>query len=310
MTGTGDDNQNELPFSREEENRSHAVRAPGVEEDTARHRAMLDTIDRFPASRPAAKLDQPKKKRGELLTEIETEAAASPKADLRKEPEEPHYHGHRDRLRERFRKAGPDALADYELLELLLFRSIPRRDVKPLAKRLIAEFGTFAEVLGASEARLVDVPEIGPTVAQDLRIIQAAALRLARGAVMHREVLGSWNAVIEYCRAAMAFDDKERFRILFLDKKNTLIADEIQQTGTVDHTPVYPREVVKRALELSATAIILVHNHPSGDPTPSRADIQMTRQIIDVAKPLGITVHDHVIVGRDGHSSLRGLQLL
>jgi DNA repair protein RadC len=221
----------------------------------------------------------------------------------------PHYHGHRDRLRARFRDA-PDALADYEILELLLFRSIPRRDTKPLAKALIAAFGSLAEVLGASEARLRGVPGVSEAIALDLRLVQAAGQRLARGQVMKRPVLASWAAVIDYCRAAMAFEEREQFRILFLDRKNAVIADEVQQTGTVDHTPVYPREVVRRALELSATAVILVHNHPSGDPTPSRADVTMTKQIVDVAAPLGITVHDHIIIGRDGHASLKGLKLM
>jgi DNA repair protein RadC len=197
-----------------------------------------------------------------------------------------------------------------DLLELVLFRSIPRRDVKALAKALIARFGSFAEVLGAPEERLREIPGIGDAVATDLKVVRAAGLRMARGEVKKKPVLGSWSQVIDYCRSAMAFETREQFRILFLDKKNGLIADEVQQTGTVDHTPVYPREIVKRALELSASAIILVHNHPSGDPTPSNADIQMTRQIVDIARPLGIAVHDHVIVGREGHASLKGLQLI
>jgi DNA repair protein RadC len=218
----------------------------------------------------------------------------------------PHYHGHRERLRERFLQAGSDALADYELLELLLFRAIPRRDVKELAKTLMTKFGSFAEVIAAPRQRLAEIDGIGDAAITELKVVEAAAHRLARGGVKRRDVLSSWSAVLDYCRAAMAFADKEQFRILFLDKRNRLIADEEQQRGTVDHTPVYPREVVKRALELSATAIVLVHNHPSGDPTPSRADIEMTKQIIEVAKPLGIAVHDHIIVGKDGHSSLRG----
>jgi DNA repair protein RadC len=222
----------------------------------------------------------------------------------------PHYHGHRDRLRARFAETGGDALPDYELLELVLFRSIPRRDVKPIAKELLRRFGTFAEVLAAPPSRLVEVEGIGEAIVLDLKIVEAAARRLARGAVAKRPVLASWAAVIDYCRTAMAFMDKEQFRLLFLDKRNALIADEVQQSGTVDHTPVYPREVVKRALELSASALILVHNHPSGDPTPSPADVKMTREIIDVARPLGIAVHDHIIVGREGHSSLKGLKLI
>jgi DNA repair protein RadC len=232
-------------------------------------------------------------------------ADASPAA----EPE-PHYHGHRERLRTRFAEAGADALPDYELLELVLFRSIPRRDVKPIAKDLIRRFGSFAEVLGASPARLRDASGLGESAILDLKILEAAAQRLTRGAVAKRPVLSSWSAVLDYCRTAMAFSDTERFRILFLDKRNALIADEVQGTGTVDHTPVYPREVVRRALELASTAVILVHNHPSGDPTPSQADIRMTREIVQIAQPLGIAVHDHIIVSRDGHASFRGLKLL
>ena len=222
----------------------------------------------------------------------------------------PHYYGHRERLRARFRDAGSDAVSDYELLELVLFRAIPQRDVKPLAKELIAKFGSFAEVVAAPAKRLSEVKGIGDAVIMELKIVHAAASRLAHGQVKGRPVLASWSAVLDYCRTAMAFADKEQFRVLFLDKRNQLIADELQQIGTVDHTPVYPREVVKRTLELSATAIILVHNHPSGDPSPSRTDIQMTQSIIEIAKPLGISVHDHIIVGKDGHASLKGLKLI
>jgi DNA repair protein RadC len=222
----------------------------------------------------------------------------------------PHYHGHRERLRGRFREAGADALADYELLELLLFRAMPRRDVKPLAKALIARFGSFAEVVAAPPARLAEVPGLGGAAITEIKIVQAAASRFARGQMKRRPVLSSWSSVLDYCRMAQAFADKEQLRVLFLDKRNQLIADEVQQTGTVDHTPVYPREVVKRALELSATAIIIVHNHPSGDPTPSRADIQMTQAIVEIAKPLGISVHDHIIVGKEGHASFKGLKLI
>jgi DNA repair protein RadC len=222
----------------------------------------------------------------------------------------PHYYGHRERLRGRFREAGADAVSDYELLELLLFRALPRRDVKPLAKSLLEKFGSFAEVITAPEARLAEVKGLGDSGVTELKIVQAAASRLMRGKVKKRPALSSWSAVLDYCRTAQAFADRELFRVLFLDKRNQLIADEVQQTGTIDHTPVYPREVVKRALELSATAIILVHNHPSGDPTPSHADIQMTQQIIAVAQPLGISVHDHIIVGKEGHASLKGLKLI
>jgi DNA repair protein RadC len=222
----------------------------------------------------------------------------------------PHYHGHRERLRGRFHDAGSDAVSDYELLELVLFRAIPQRDVKPLAKELIAKFGSFAEVVAAPSARLKEIKGLGEAAITELKIVHAAASRLARGQVQKRPVLSSWSGVTDYCRTATAYADKEQFRLLFLDKRNQLIADEVQQTGTVDHTPVYPREVVKRALELSATALILVHNHPSGDPTPSRADIQMTQAIIDVARPLGISVHDHIIVGKEGHASFKGLRLI
>jgi DNA repair protein RadC len=222
----------------------------------------------------------------------------------------PHFHGHRERLRERFLKGGNDALADYELLELVLFRAIVRRDLKPLAKELLRQFGSFAEVVSAPIERLKSVKGLGDAAITELKIVEAAAHQLAHGQVRDRPILSSWSNVLDYCRTAMAFADKEQFRVLFLDKRNRLIADEMQQRGTVDHTPVYPREVVKRALELSATAIILVHNHPSGDPTPSQADIAMTLEIVSVAKPLGIAVHDHIIVGKDGHASLKGLRLI
>jgi DNA repair protein RadC len=222
----------------------------------------------------------------------------------------PHYRGHRERLRGRFREAGEQALADYELLELLLFRAIPQRDVKPLAKDLVKKFGSFAEVISAPPALLAETPGVGEAAITEIKIVQAAAQRFARGQVQKRPLLSSWSSVLDYCRAAMAFADKEQFRILFLDKRNQLIADEVQQVGTIDHTPVYPREVVKRALELSASAIILVHNHPSGDPTPSSADIQMTKSIAEVARPLGIALHDHIIVGKQGHASFKGLKLI
>jgi DNA repair protein RadC len=224
--------------------------------------------------------------------------------------ETPHYHGHRERLRERFRSAGPEALSDYELLELALFPALPRRDTKPLAKSLLKIFGSFAEVIHAPEARLREVDGIGDAAITQIRLMAAAATRIARGELKARPLLSSWHEVIDYCRTSMAFADKEQFRILFLDKRNQMIADEVQQIGTVDHTPVYPREVIKRALELSATAIILVHNHPSGDPSPSQADIRMTKAIVDIAAPLGISVHDHLIVGRNGHASLKAMKLM
>ncbi len=228
---------------------------------------------------------------------------------LSKGQPKPSNAGHRNRLRDRFQEAGEVALADYEMLELLLYRSIRRADTKPVAKALLARFGSFGGVLGAPQHLLCEVAGVGPSVALDLKIVAAASKRALKSEIRKREVLSSWKEVIDYCHAAMAHETREQFRILFLDKKNILIANEVQQTGTVDHTPVYPREVVRRALELSATAIILVHNHPSGDPTPSRADIEMTRTIVETAQPLGITVHDHIIIGRDGHASLKGLQL-
>jgi len=232
---------------------------------------------------------------------------------------EPHYHGHRERLRTRFREAGAAALADYELLELILFSAIPRRDVKPLAKALIERFGSFAQTIAAAPERLMEVrvqtgdaPDLAVSegaVAQ-FKIVEAAAQRFARGVATRRLAMGSWNEVLDYCKTSMGFADRESFRVLFLDKKNGLIADEVQGTGTVDHTPVYPREVIRRALELSATAIVLVHNHPSGDPMPSTQDVKMTQEIVGIAKPMGIVVHDHIIVGRDGHASLKGMRLM
>jgi len=222
----------------------------------------------------------------------------------------PLHSGHRERLRERFRKGGADALPDYELLELVLFRAIPRRDTKDLAKRLVARFGSFADVVNAPPHRLKEVAGIGEAVITELKLIQAAATRLSRTGVIQKPLLSSGQEVIAYLTVAQAYEHREQFRILFLDKKNRLIADEVQGQGTVDHTPVYVREVVKRALELSSTAIILVHNHPSGDPTPSRADIDMTKLVIDAGRPLGVTVHDHIIVGRNGHASMRSLRLI
>ena len=223
--------------------------------------------------------------------------------------ESPHA-GHRERLRERFLKA-PDALPDYELLEMLLFAARTRGDTKPLAKALIKAFGNLAGVLSAEPARLRAVKGAeGDAVIAAVKLAQQAAVRLARAEVMQKPVIGSWQALLDYCQIALAREPTEQFRLLFLDRKNALIADEVQQRGTVDHTPVYPREVIKRTLELGATALILVHNHPSGDPSPSTADVQMTRQIVDVAKPLGVTVHDHIIIGKAGHASLKALKLI
>ncbi|MEM9705310.1 MAG: DNA repair protein RadC [Pseudomonadota bacterium] len=226
--------------------------------------------------------------------------------------ESPHDHakGHRERLRTRFKRAGVDGLQDYELLELVLFRAIPRRDVKPLAKTLLKTFGGFSETIAAPMARLKEVRGVSDAVATEFKIVHAAAVKLSQERVLKRPIISSWNDLIAYCRAAMADEKTELFRILFLDKKNILIADEVQQRGTVDHTPVYPREVIKRALELGASAIILVHNHPSGDPTPSRQDIDMTKQIIAAGAPLNIKVHDHVIVGHAVNASFRQLGLM
>jgi len=222
----------------------------------------------------------------------------------------PHQLGHRERLRERFLEGGAGAMPDYELMELVLFAAIPRRDVKPLAKQLIARFGSFAEAIAAPRARLLEVDGVGDAVVAQLKIVEAAALRLSRTAMLNRPALSSWAALIDYCTAAMARSPNEEFRILFLDRKNILIADEVQTRGTIDHTPVYPREIVKRALELGASAVILVHNHPSGDPTPSRADIEMTRDVTAAAKALHIAVHDHLVIGRSGHASFKSLGLL
>jgi DNA repair protein RadC len=223
-------------------------------------------------------------------------------------PEKPHYHGHRERLRERFRK-GSDPLPDYELVELLLFHTIPRIDVKPLAKRLVEKFGNFAGVISAPRETLLGAGLKDNTIDM-VKIVRESAVRLARQEVIDRPVLSSWQKVLDYCRARLAHEPTERFHLLFLDRKNVLIADEEQQRGTVDHTPVYPREVVKRALDLGASAIILVHNHPSGDPTPSKADIAMTREVAKAAETLGLTVHDHIVIGRSGHASFKGMGLL
>ena len=196
------------------------------------------------------------------------------------------------------------------LLELVLFRALPRRDTKGLAKRLLERFGSFAEVINAPEPRLKEVQGVGEAVVTELKLVRAAALRLMRTQILKRPALSTWKQVLDYLHAAQSYEHREQFRVLFLDKRNQLIADEVQAQGTIDHTPVYVREVVKRALELSSSAIVLVHNHPSGDPTPSRADIEMTKQIIAAAAALGITVHDHIIVGRDGHASMKSLQLI
>ncbi|WP_052709976.1 RadC family protein [Azospirillum thiophilum] len=230
--------------------------------------------------------------------------------------EDPHYVDHRERLRRRFLDRGADALEDYELLEMVLFAASPRRDVKPLAKLLIRTFGDLWGVVNAPPERLRGLKAEGVSLGTDnavatVRIVGAAALRALQQRVIDRPVLASWQALLDYCSAAMAHEPTEQFRLLFLDRKNTLIADEVQQRGTIDHTPVYPREVVKRALELSAAAVILVHNHPSGDPTPSRADIEMTKEIVRAANAVGLIVHDHLVIGKGGrHTSFKSQRLL
>jgi DNA repair protein RadC len=212
---------------------------------------------------------------------------------------------HRQRLRDRFMAGGSAALPEYELLELVLFRAIPRQDVKPLARLLLDTFGDFNRVITASQARLQLVKGVGPAVVLELKLVEAAAQRMMRARVMQKPILSSWDALLDYCHTTMAHRETEQFRVLFLDRKNVLIADEEQAKGTVDHVPVYPREIVKRALELNASALILVHNHPSGDPTPSDADLSMTQQVKDACEALGLTLHDHLIIGKSRELSFR-----
>jgi len=217
---------------------------------------------------------------------------------------------HRKRLRTRFMDGGAAALPDYELLELVLFRALPRQDVKPLARTLLETFGDFNRVLAAEPARLLAVKGVGEALVVELKVIEAAAHRMMRAKIMRRPVLSSWDALLDYCHTAMSHRETECFRVLYLDRKNVLIADEEQASGTVDHVPVYPREIVKRALELNASALILVHNHPSGDPTPSDSDITMTNQVMDAASVLGLTLHDHLIIGKSREVSFRAQGLL
>ncbi|MGY6660967.1 MAG: RadC family protein [Glycocaulis sp.] len=226
------------------------------------------------------------------------------------EADKPHYHGHRDRLRARFAEAGGKGLADYEILELILFRAIPQRDVKPLAKALLARFGDIGRVCAARPDQLTEIKGVSEKVALELNLFQEVATRIAREQVSGRAVISSWSALLDYVRTALQNASTEEFRVLFLDKKNRLLADEFQARGTVDHAPVYPREIIKRAIALDASAIILVHNHPSGDPTPSHADIDMTRQVIEIGRPLSIVVHDHLVVGRDKVASFKQLGLM
>ncbi len=251
---------------------------------------------------------------GELFP-FKTDALGGPIPPLkitkpRSKPEKPHYHDHRARLRERFEEAGQTALSDYELLELFLFRTIPRQDTKPLAKALLAKFGTLAAVLAAPVQRIAEVKGAGPSVAQDLKTAQALFERASKGEFKQRTVISSWSQLVNYCRLAMAHEPREQFRVLFLDVKNQLIADEVMNEGTVDHAPVYPREIARRALELSAAAVILVHNHPSGDPKPSNADIAITRDIVDAVSAISVKVHDHLVIGRERVESFKSLGLL
>jgi DNA repair protein RadC len=218
---------------------------------------------------------------------------------------EAHRHAHRDRLRRRFTEGGADAVPEYELLEMILYRAIPRGDTKPLAKRLLKRFGDLNHVLAAPPPRLKEVEGVGERVVFELKLTEAVGHRMARAKVLKKPLLGSWDALLDYCQTAMAHRDLEQVRVLYLDRKNVLIADEAQADGTVDHVPVYPREVVKRALELNASALILVHNHPSGDPAPSRADIDMTYAIRDAAEVLGLVLHDHLVIGKARHVSFR-----
>ena len=224
--------------------------------------------------------------------------------------DKPHFHGHRERMRARLLDRGGASLSDYEILEFLLFGAKPRGDTKPLAKALLAEFGSLARVLSAAPEALARVPGMGPASIAVLKIVPQAAERLAREEAMQGDVISSWDKLLAYCRQTMAHQPVEQFRLLFLDKRNRLIADELQQQGTIDHTPVYTREVVKRALELGAAALILVHNHPSGEPEPSAADIAMTEELVTASEKLGIVIHDHLVIGRGGHASFRSLGLL
>ncbi len=224
--------------------------------------------------------------------------------------QKPHYIGHRKRLRERFIIGGADAMQDYELLELLLFMAVPRRDVKPIAKDLLSKFGSLPELMSAPHSAISQIEGVSENTATAIKIVFALCARMIKQEIMQKPVLNNWARLMDYCHMSMAYETKEHFRILFLNKKNMLIADEIQGSGTVDHAPAYPREIMKRALELGATALILLHNHPSGDYKPSQADICMTNMIIDAAKPFNITIHDHIIVARGGYTSFRNEGLI
>jgi DNA repair protein RadC len=250
------------------------------------------------------------KEQGALAFLVDADPASTARPVAKPPPGPPSLHaGHRARLRERAAISFP-ALPDYELLELLLARSLPRVDVKPIAKQLLVRFGSLAGALGATLEELKTVPGVGPAVALDLKLLHEATARMGRADVRKRPVISSWTALLAYAKVAMAGAPREQFRVLFLDKKNQLILDEVMNEGTVDHAPVYPREVMRRALEVSASAVILAHNHPSGDPTPSTADVEMTRQVVEAGRPLRIAVHDHIVVGREGVASLKALGLI
>jgi DNA repair protein RadC len=223
--------------------------------------------------------------------------------------EKPHYAGHRQRLRERFLANESGALADYELLEIILFAAIPQKDVKPLAKELLARFSNLKGVLNADAEQLREFGLSESPLAL-LKAVAAAHARIARSEIINRPVLSSWQKILDYCYAVMAHEKQEQLRLIFLNRKNMLIAEEVQQKGTIDHTPVYVREVIKRALDLGAGAIILVHNHPSGDPSPSKDDIQMTRAVAEAAKAVGLVLHDHLIIGHGKHASLKEMGLI
>ncbi|HYD86165.1 MAG TPA: DNA repair protein RadC [Vitreimonas sp.] len=257
----------------------------------------VEDSELFPFALDGIEIDPPAQRRAK------TKAPAAPKA-------KPHYHEHRQRLRQRFDEAGPAALQDYELLELFLFRVIPRQDTKPLAKALINRFGTLDAALSAPVHLIAEVDGAGAAVAQELKIAQALRERAAISELKQRTAISSWSQLVSYCRMALAHEPREQFRVLFLDSKNQLIRDEPQNFGTVDHAPVYPREVARRALELSAASMILVHNHPSGDPKPSAADIAVTRDIVAAASAVGVKVHDHLVIGRNGVESFKTLGLL
>ncbi|WP_336276820.1 RadC family protein [Bartonella sp. CB178] len=258
-------------------------------------------------------------KKGDSQSKNFASTPSSPSAPISKQKNEKtqknsqtqnYYLGHRKRLRARYLKTKGNGLEDYEYLELLLFRTIPRANTRPIAKRLMERFGSLIEVLGADSRRIQEIQGCGPETATDLRIILDVAGRLARAELRKRDIFSSWDKVLAYCKAVMAHETREQFRILFLDKKNGLLSDEVQQVGTIDHTPVYPREVISRALELSASGLILIHNHPSGDSSPSQADISMTYRLKDAANALGIVIHDHIIIGRNNHTSFKELKLI